>query len=179
MTSAQVLALHPDARPFGNTRSGALKRVTELRVGSIMFNPDFMAGALPYDADLNLLAGALQFETSILGRGFSAVVLFRNGGLYSISLSWREGTERAEARLVLNEFAAAITEKYGTPATLTEEYGIPAIADTWALPKTRIGLAFDSFDVGGRQMNAGDVVLRYVVRITYTDATGGNAKGNL
>lgn len=147
MTSAQIVALHPDARSLG---SGG---------------PDYNAGAL-------------QFETGVLDRRFKAVLRFRNGGLESVSLIWFGSYDRnqhdaadRDGREFASAINAALTEKYGPPVTPveTKSFGnTESLSWTWSLSKTKINSYLELSTIGGPQ-----------VTLVYSDATGGNAKGNL
>lgn len=141
MTSADVLARHPDAKPLPDSSLGRAR-----------------LGLKPLDEDTKgANAGALELDTNVLDHHFGVVIRFRGGRVNSVTL-----TSRTEGSTLISTLVDALAEKYGAGSPSTSVLG--TAMRTWKLPKTEIVLE----DYGGA-----------MVRLIYSDATGGNAKGNL
>lgn len=161
MTAADVLKRHPDARPIAEMF--APPPTPDPRMGeygrkiSGLFEE---ANRLVLDDPTN--AGALYFKTSILDRLFTVTIRFRSGRLTSVTLVGRSPDPG-----MTKEVTRTLTAKYGGPAG--DNDGVTE----WRLPKTRIEMTATT--------ETGDEKFPVVsaVKLVYSDATGGNPKGNL
>jgi hypothetical protein len=168
MTSAQVVAAHPDAKPLPQP-----DRARAARLGMNLPEPSEEAKASN--------AGALELQTNVLDRPFSVVLRFKGGSLNSVTLHWQAGFAAGDpngsagaaagARLE-TDLVAALTEKYGAPAGPTAIATGATHAKTygWKLPKTNISFYSSLYDNGTSKM------ARAI--LSYSDASGGNTKGN-
>ena len=160
MTTAEVLAKHPEARPIAEMLAPAPTPDPKMGAAGREISDIFgKMNSLVLDDPAN--AGALFFKTSILDRLFTVSLRFRSGGLTSVTLVGSGAPD---------ELTRTLSAKYGPP---TGESVRAAIKITeWRLPKTKIELEISTAPPESDEKGAS-------VKVVYSDATGGNAKGNL